>query len=394
MNHDQVITNYFAQKPNRFHRGAVEWKGANIICEGNTLYSYGHHFALALRLPNTESLFLKNGDGYSHSTGRHQFRVQRQRPKDPTISFSALHRALREAFPRESQLKDGYTETTNWETQYYHLRNPHEAIKLALERGHLELVDWTEDVRADNLHRTRSTPESAWGPWTIRRVYYSGFNYESDNDPWERPSEHGTITITRTELEPAAFQEASYHLLGAALFRIGTTRWLCTLDEGQYCVIELPETVNKVHEAIECLKPWDVRAAEAREERVLRQGEWFFIPINPASAADYWHLNGHRGSLEVFQRRGKFEALPDSRPTPSTGLRNRHATKWFSWHAPDGIRHQVVVCTDRVKHLHPTANRLTREHRTTDLGKGWWIALRSRELRSITVGGAGRPKFD
>lgn len=57
-----------------FANGAEKGKGNNMFIEGNVLYSYGHHFPLAVR---TSGGFLINQDKYSSSTSKHQSYVRR-----------------------------------------------------------------------------------------------------------------------------------------------------------------------------------------------------------------------------------------------------------------------------------------------------------------------------
>ena len=51
-------------------------EGSNFFIEGNVVYSYGHHFPLAIRLEN--NIFLLNGNGYSKTTGKHKGVVRRE----------------------------------------------------------------------------------------------------------------------------------------------------------------------------------------------------------------------------------------------------------------------------------------------------------------------------
>ena len=43
----------------RYSNGATEGKGSNMFIEGNTIYSYGHHFPIAKRITNKLYLFNK-----------------------------------------------------------------------------------------------------------------------------------------------------------------------------------------------------------------------------------------------------------------------------------------------------------------------------------------------
>lgn len=57
----------------RFAQGATKGKGSHMFIEGDTIYSYGHHFPVARRHP--EAGFLFNTEGYSNTTARHKREV-------------------------------------------------------------------------------------------------------------------------------------------------------------------------------------------------------------------------------------------------------------------------------------------------------------------------------
>lgn len=72
MNHLEVIKRFSIQQINTRSK-RVEWSGNNVFCLDNVLYSYGHHFPLAVYLGNKSPIqFITNSDKYSNSTSRHQ----------------------------------------------------------------------------------------------------------------------------------------------------------------------------------------------------------------------------------------------------------------------------------------------------------------------------------
>jgi len=66
----------------RFFEGATKGKGSNMFIEGDTIYSYGYHFKIAVRY-NGYCLF--NSKSYSHSTSKHQSYVRGYLPSDLII---------------------------------------------------------------------------------------------------------------------------------------------------------------------------------------------------------------------------------------------------------------------------------------------------------------------
>ena len=57
-----------------FSQGAQKGKGSNLFIEDNTIYSYGHHFPIAIRLTDNDGgyKYIWNTNKYSPTTSRHQ----------------------------------------------------------------------------------------------------------------------------------------------------------------------------------------------------------------------------------------------------------------------------------------------------------------------------------
>lgn len=55
-----------------FSIGATKGKGSRMFIDGDTIYSYGYHFPVAVR---KEGYYLFNSDGYSSSTSKHKRHV-------------------------------------------------------------------------------------------------------------------------------------------------------------------------------------------------------------------------------------------------------------------------------------------------------------------------------
>ena len=53
-----------------FYNGRTRGKASNIFIEGDILYSYGHHFPMAVKIGN--EIVAWNEDRYSNSTSKHQ----------------------------------------------------------------------------------------------------------------------------------------------------------------------------------------------------------------------------------------------------------------------------------------------------------------------------------
>lgn len=59
----------------RFAEGSGIARTKHLFIEGNTIYSYGHHFPIAKRIGNHEAEFTEQG--YSVTTSRHKNLVKR-----------------------------------------------------------------------------------------------------------------------------------------------------------------------------------------------------------------------------------------------------------------------------------------------------------------------------
>lgn len=95
-----------------FNKGRTDGKTGNIFIEDNTIYSYGRHFPLAIRM---KDWFLINGDKYSVTTSGHTgYCISKLQP-NIQISFSALRSAGIE--PTEIKLIDNLKDT--WEKVEY-----------------------------------------------------------------------------------------------------------------------------------------------------------------------------------------------------------------------------------------------------------------------------------
>lgn len=346
---EAVVNNFFNNHND--HTGVCRWRNStkSLYCEPSdprTLYSYGEHFMLAVEVdaPNGGKCFLKNGDRSSSTTNRHQWAVQRARPSDPTISFGALAATLRE-------LGHG-----GW--------GPRDSIHNVLRSGFLKVIDFTQDLR-----------QTLVGNATVPTHHYSYLSDNSSGEPWLRPSPHGTFT--RGQQVSQGSWLWNYHLLGATLLQLGSTHWLCTLDESQYCVIELPCAVEKVDEALDVLKPQPVR--EADPNTVRRQGEWFFVPAPIGEAERDFNAIWRKRTLSASTRQ-PMQPLPD--PRPREQISNAHVCHHFT--ALDG----TIWATGKVYHR-TLRGRASGEHRTLDLGARWYRVYRNTSPRAITRGGRG-----
>lgn len=207
-------------------------RGGTIFADerDDTLYSYGYHFPLAVRLPDG---FLVNGSHVSATTTRHQnqaFRVlDDAKERYAVVPFDAVGAALY-----------GSPDRSPWPTWENSTRGA------------------VAEVRA-NASIAVPTNGERW-----REV------------PYRKPD--GT-EATRL-----------VHTLGDTVIRVREHYYISAVDEtgvgrGLYFLTELRtrRAPYSLADALEMLKPEAVRNAERSGTEVRRQGEWFAIPQDVAT---------------------------------------------------------------------------------------------------------------
>lgn len=195
----------------------------NVFFEDNVLYSYGHHFPIAIRLQDNS--FLVNGDRYSATTSKHQWTIQNELrntiggvKKRFVTSWGAVNRA------------GGNVDGSN-----------------------IKLLDSENDL-------------SIW---------------DEDTEKWIKNNPYDLMGITkqyRKNRDTGKQELYHIHRPGATLLKIDNSYWICGMDEGSYFVSRLPRPCISVKRAFEILKPLEVRKEQVKDINIPRQGEWFFIP--------------------------------------------------------------------------------------------------------------------
>lgn len=381
--HSEVIRRYAQGRPNK-RTGKVEWHGRSVYAEDRAVYSYGSHFPMAYRLG--VGLFLKNGDRYSSSTTGHQGEVQRH-CSGPTVPFSALRRARIDPSGIRAENILDYTKDTYIDL----IRDSKDS-------------PWFEEVRNE-------VPVNEDEEWNFKNPDGQAFKTEKTRRPFTPPLVG--MMIPGTPDAEGNVLRADWHILGAVLLRFEEDAWteetrewipgkdashpifstgeyvskftehpaqvrllLCSTDEGNYFISELPSKVRTVAEAFDVLKPAEVKDAERRTvggRTVLRQGEWFFIPslLGRRELARYADAK----TLTEFDSSVRQSALP-----VRSAQSNLHVVRNVS------IPHLGIFTTGNVYHRNERGRR-TRQHRTLRLGSDWYRAARNTEVASWSAEG-------
>jgi len=200
---------------------ATRGKASNMFIDGDTLYSYGYHFPLLVRLYWG---YLQNADRYSPTTSIHQGLTSQY--ADALVPFSALSQAL------------------------------------AGER----VSDWPRYDRYDGLFS--ALPELELVHKVKERHDLIGYQ--------EVGGDRRTISVAqynRLSGDEQKYFIALYERRPESLILRHRGRYLLSsMDSNRYFISELPEPVETVEEGFEILKP---RELDPNKEWV-RQGEWFF----------------------------------------------------------------------------------------------------------------------
>lgn len=259
---DEVIRSYRTQS-GKYTHGSVGREGhTNIFYEGRILYSFGHHFPLAVRHVNADSeenegfgckvKYLINGDRVSKTTTGHQDQVIGGCRPNVQVPFSALMQAWNYA------QGDRYSYTVKTMNQLA------VELELRLEESQFKIVNYCRDEWTTR-YKISDSPEE-WSSWMSAQDANTYFQ----------------------NLTNKTAESQNRHRLGAVLFTIRSISFLSSfdnLDKGNYFLCQVPRNPSTVDEAYEYLKPDAVKTAEQVGLPILRQGDWFFTrPYGEAQA--------------------------------------------------------------------------------------------------------------
>lgn len=196
----------YTQTPNR-----------SLYRDGEVLYSYGHHFPMAVRVGWR---YLINGDKYSNTTSRHQRAL-----------FNSINEIER-------------------------VEIPFSALNVAVCGEHYIFYKGY-GFSATDIARRMNILDLEGDTW----IETGRFNKQG-----EEIKTHVLGACLFTLMKDNS--ELDYYL--SSLDETGK-------DGRLYFLTKLAKPVNTVSEALESLKPESVKNAEKEGKRVYRQGEWFFI---------------------------------------------------------------------------------------------------------------------
>jgi hypothetical protein len=260
--------------------------------------------------------YLLNGDTYSNTTACHVSKTWHYFQAEPRISYSA-------------------------------------AMSAGLINGtsvSLYLVDFTKDDS-----KTAVRGEAAFNTFEKDAPAGSTFSYERDND--------GNIT-TKT-----------YHRVGTVLLQTDDRKWsyLCAMDESSYFISLLKKNPKSVEDAYKSLMPSIVSKALANGVKVIRQGEWYFMPVVQLESSNTIHF----GNMPTFT----WNNMKTSNPLPAGSGSNLHLpTRYSTWN-------KYHFAMGMVRHVDPATYQSTGQHRAVKLGKTLHLAVENEAVQSWSADG-------
>jgi hypothetical protein len=177
--------------------------------------------------------------------------------------------------------------------------------------------------------------------------------------------------VTRTETKTVKDKEVKFdvkvHFTGASLFKVDGRTFLFDLDQREIkhkifnaFLVELTNEVSTVADAYQSLKPQAVVDAEKAGLEVLRQGEWFFIPV----AREFTPVKARDNRWDKKQ----FEPLE----LRAGNNRPNHAQKYAR--------------EDKQNYVTGLVEHQGREHAGLML-KGWYMPVPNTSVQSFTLTG-------
>lgn len=104
----------------KFSEGATSGKGSHMFIEGDTIYSYGHHFPIAKRLPDGKVLF--NTEGYSSTTAKQKSYVRRALNDSDIVPSTT--KGIQQGIPVERKYPNSLKGFRDWQYDHPNIMTP------------------------------------------------------------------------------------------------------------------------------------------------------------------------------------------------------------------------------------------------------------------------------
>lgn len=180
--------------------------------------------------------------------------------------------------------------------------------------------------------------------------------------------------------------EIKVHYTGATLFIVQNKTYLFDLDRRELkhgilnpFLVELMGVPKSIAEAYEGLKPSEVKQALASGLKVLRQGEWFFIPVSELEAKRLAKAKPKHITLQAGV----------NRPNYCEGVqmyKGRFIDDQRSLREAEDISEAKVMAASSEYFVTNKVTHSGREHKDLEL-KGWYRAVPNTATQSWTIRG-------
>lgn len=213
-----------------------------FLLSNDRINSYGSHWTLCYRTKKGD--VVRNGDRYRghrvSDTWVHTRELEKALPDSPMISFATVQQLIG---------------AKNAATREHSTSRNHIYFETFLDN-----CTFIETQKAYSEYRT--VEDSNW-----EYAYPEGSEVHYTYDPDTK--------------EPTSM---NIHRIGAVLFYWKNLNgekeyYIASADEGSYFISRLAKPAKTIAAAFEGLKPKLVHQAELQKREILRQGEWFLIPI-------------------------------------------------------------------------------------------------------------------
>lgn len=220
------------------------------------------------------------------------------------------------------------------------------------------------------------------------------------------------IYIPRTRRDPKTGEMIEYneHRLGSAVIEINGKYYLSSIDAGAkdragYFLVELPENVTSVDEAFDILFPENL----ARDASYVRQGEFFFEPINVQTKELSPIEQLYEWGLYDYSRRTTFHRKFSTKEHAENGLATHIKTWGFNentegmtvhrfpvkdtknlarhFNAGTGNPHIVSEIRQRGGTIFVRGTVRHPQHKIVNLGDTWHRVYVNRAVRSFSASG-------
>jgi len=150
--------------------------------------------------------------------------------------------------------------------------------------GYGSTGEWTDvNVHKIEVYKSQVKEKANWLECKMTVEENSTLNSQGGHDYGGKPGRRYVYKyIDKSLLEQR-------HFVGAMLLRVHNTYFLFDVDRNEVpfyrmnaFLVQLPSAAKTVAEAYDMLMPMEVQEAKNKGKKILRQGEWFLIPVDAA----------------------------------------------------------------------------------------------------------------